>query len=235
MSTYLMRYKGTYRLLPELDKSTNDFVRDANGDINDDDMYIACRSGIKVYAFGHEPDNKITYWLTAYIPSIKKGHMTINALKDNGVEIRRIIETDAEIMFNFKAKDIDKVMEEITPITLGKNMSPHSTKNLPKSNYKIPKESMDDYLSIIKEYVGDDLISIKRATDMFLSKNVKRFLKQSDKGANVVEDMRRKCMSRMKKEYIHSLGLWDTYLAFLKKEFKKTNNKTAILLGKTDD
>ena len=28
---YLMKYKGVYRLLPELDKNTNDFIRDENG------------------------------------------------------------------------------------------------------------------------------------------------------------------------------------------------------------
>lgn len=221
MSGYLMKYKGTYRLLPEIDQRTNDFVKEINGDINDNDMYIPCRNGIKVYAFGHEPDNKITYWLTAYIPSLKKGRKVIKEFKELGIEIRREIETDEEVMFNFKAKDIGKVMERIKPVTLGKDISPHSTKNLPKSNYEIPKESIAEYKAIISSISKDNLICIKRITDDFLAKIAQRFIKKLEKGLTVTEDMRRKSMSRMRKEYIHSIGLWDEYMKYLKNEIKK--------------
>lgn len=221
MSGYLMRYKGTYRLLPEIDQSTNDFVRDENGDINDNDTYIACRNGIKVYAFGHEPDNKVTYWLTAYVPSLQKGRKTVRELQERNIDIRRVIETDSEVMFNFKAKDIDKIMEKLKPVTLGKNISPHSTKNLPKTNYEIPKESIEEYKEIIGAIPKNDLILIKRITDEFLSKIVQRFLRKTDKTVTVALDMRRKCMSRAKKEYIHSLGLWNDYISYLKREIKK--------------
>lgn len=218
MSGYLMKYKGTYRLLPEIDQATNDFVRDENGEINDNDTYIACRNGIKVYAFGHEPDNKVTYWLTAYVPSLQKGRKTVRELQERNIDIRRVIETDSEVMFNFKAKDIDKIMEKLKPVTLGKNISPHSTKNLPKTNYEIPKESIEEYKEIIGAIPKNDLILIKRITDEFLSKIVQRFLRKTDKTITVASDMRRKCMSRAKKEYIHSLGLWDRYVEYLKKE-----------------
>lgn len=221
MSGYLMRYKGTYRLLPEIDQATNDFVRDENGDINDNDTYIACRNGIKVYAFGHEPDNKVTYWLTAYVPSLQKGRKTVRELQERNIDIRRVIETDSEVMFNFKAKDIDKIMEKLKPVTLGKNISPHSTKNLPKTNYEIPKENIEEYKEIIGAIPKNDLILIKRITDEFLSKIVQRFLRKTDKTITVASDMRRKCMSRTKKEYVHSLGLWNDYISYLKREIKK--------------
>lgn len=220
MSSYLMRYKGTYRLLPEVDRQTNDFVRENDGSICDSDMYIACRNDIRVYAYGHEPDNKITYWLTAYIPSIKKGKMVLRELANRNIEVRHVMETDSEIMFNFKAKDLGKFMEKVHPITLGKDINPHSTKNLPKSNYQIPKESIEDYRAAIDHIPKDGLILIKRITDKFLSKQVQRFLNKKGDRVTVSEDMRKRGMSRMRKEYIHAIGLWDEYIKYLKKEIK---------------
>ena len=73
MSHYLMKYKGTYRILPELDVDTHDFPRDANGEIADgyDDLYISCYYGNKIFMYGHDVNKRAI--LSAYIPSLGRG------------------------------------------------------------------------------------------------------------------------------------------------------------------
>lgn len=54
MAQYLLKFKGKYRILPELDLGTNDFPRDKNGEIAKeyDDIYIACQYGNRIYNYG---------------------------------------------------------------------------------------------------------------------------------------------------------------------------------------
>ncbi len=223
MAHYMMKFKGTYRVLPELDQVTNDFPRNVKGEIADgyDDLYIPCRNGARIYAYGHYPDSKITMWLTAYIPSILKGRMTLKALDEMGVEVRDKIENDEEVSFNFRAKYIKEVAQMLHAMTSGKNISPFSVKNLPKSNYEIPKENIAEYKAIIADLKQNELIVIKRITDKFLEKTLQRTLKKTDKSFNYLADMRKNCMSRQAKEYIHSKGLWEQYINYLGKELKK--------------
>lgn len=43
MAGYLVRnYKSIYRILPVIDNATNDFCRDCNGKIDEDNVYIPC-------------------------------------------------------------------------------------------------------------------------------------------------------------------------------------------------
>ena len=42
-----MKYKGTYRLMANLDHDTNDFPRDDKGNLDTDDIYIKCHMVIK--------------------------------------------------------------------------------------------------------------------------------------------------------------------------------------------
>ena len=112
-----MRFKGRFRLLPEIDKSTNDFVRDQDGNIVDDDIYIPCAYESKITTYGHMKDNKKTVWLTAYIPSIGRGHNIKKALDEKGIEYVGYIETSIEVEFKFKAKDIDEIANIIENIS----------------------------------------------------------------------------------------------------------------------
>ena len=51
MDLYLTnKFKGTYRVLAELDEVTNDFVRDDKGNIDESfsDFYIKCQGGVKI-------------------------------------------------------------------------------------------------------------------------------------------------------------------------------------------
>lgn len=42
MDYYLQKYVGTYRVKSEYDLDTNDFARDANGNLETDSTYIKC-------------------------------------------------------------------------------------------------------------------------------------------------------------------------------------------------
>ena len=50
-----MKYKGKYRIKPNLDKVTNDFPRtdDECIDPSYDDIYIKCANDSQIYHYGH--------------------------------------------------------------------------------------------------------------------------------------------------------------------------------------
>lgn len=230
MAHYMMKYKGTYRVLPELDQETSDFPRNKTGEIADgyDDLYIPCRNGARIYCYGHYPENKMTMWLTAYVPSSSigrrnnKGWKTVHQLENNGVEIRGISESDAELLFNFRAKNMPEIEPLLHPVTSGKNISPFSIKNLPKAKYEIPLEDIAKYKDITRGLKQSELILINRITEDFLKKKLERSLKKNDKSFNYITDMKMMKMGRQRKEYIHSKGLWDEYISYLDKELNKT-------------
>ena len=94
---YLMKYKGTYRILPTLDKETNDFPRTANGEIDDtyDDLYISCQYGNKIFVWGHDTNGRVL--LQAYIPSITRGRNIKKSLDGQNISYTNYFETDEEV------------------------------------------------------------------------------------------------------------------------------------------
>ena len=72
MANYILKFKCKYRLKPDLDKITNDFVKDENGNISEDHVYIDCKHGCTIRTYGHINGSKAVY-LTAYIPSLYRG------------------------------------------------------------------------------------------------------------------------------------------------------------------
>lgn len=210
---YLMKFKGTYRLLPELDLSTNDFPRKIDGSIEDIDIYIACQYGNKIMCYGHI-DSKKPVWLTAYISSIGRARNIKKALDELGIEYVDYIENDIEADFKFKAKDIEEVAKLMKAKTSGANISPNSTKNLPKSDYTISLDNLNEYKKITSSIDKSDILIISQITNRFMDEILQKKYKRMDLKA----DMRKKCMARQIKEYIHSMGMWDEYLKYLKKE-----------------
>lgn len=233
MSKYLMKYKGTYRIKPNLDLVLNDVPRDEHGAIDPsyDDIYIKCANGAQIYHYGRST-------LCAYIPSLGRGHNVLIAIakqlklidelenrdykalydvltKDGTVF--DILENDQEIEFKFNAKNIDLIASFLNPRTAGADISPFSSRNLPKNSYTIPKDNLEEYLKITDAVPKEDKLQIGLITKRFikdiLSKN--KLYKSTD----IKADMRQKCLKG--KEYIHSMGYWDKYLTYLKKELKK--------------
>ena len=225
MANYLLKYKNTYRILAEIDQNTNDFIRDENGNIDDTDIYISCQYGNKIMTYGHI-DNKKAVWLIAYIPSIGRGRNIIKAVEEQKIEYIDYIETDEEVEFKFKAKDIEPIATLLKVKTSGASISPFSTKNLPKAkNIEIPTDKINAYKAISSQVEKGDLLLISRITTNFLDEVLQKKYKKDCKTFDYKSDMKKCCMSRLTKEYIYSKGMWEEYLIYLETKIKSYYNK----------
>lgn len=231
MSRYLMKYKGQYRLKPNLDIYTNDFPRADDGSIDPsyDDIYIKCANDSQIYHYGHST-------LVAYIPSLGRGHNILISIakelklisedtksRDYGIlysllekdnTVFDIMENDLEIEFKFHAKDIELIAKYLKPQTSGADISPFSTRNLPKSSYTIPNEEIEEYKKITNSVSKYDKLLISHITNEFLNNILAKDKLYKTLNISMKSDMRKKMLKG--KEYIHSMGYWDKYLQYLK-------------------
>ena len=229
MANYLLKYKGKYRLLPKLDARTNDIPREKNGDISDgyDDIYISCRFGNEISVYGCDSSRRM--WLEAYIPSISRGRNIIKEVKEKGIEYSNYIETDKEVIFRFKAKDIDDIAKLLKAKVSGANISPFSSKNLPqdKNLVSIPTDKMQEYKDIIDKVDKGNLLIIHRITNDFLANILEKRFRKTDKTFSYKTDIKQLKLSRLVKEYIYYKDMWQEYITYLDKEINKflvTNN-----------
>ena len=226
MANYLMKYKGVYRLLPELCLDTNDFPRDASGGIDKETgIYIKCSQG-----------NKIVYWglnssrrgvLLAYIPSLGRGRNIKRELVKQGVEILDYDESDEEVTFQFLASDIEPVAKLMKANTSGANISPFSTKNLPKVTIDIPENEILKYKILVSKVGTAGMTMIRMANKAFLDDVLAKKLRppKKRKPFDYVSDMRQMKLSRDTKWYIYKIRLWQDYLEYLEKEIDSYLNK----------
>lgn len=219
MSHYLMKYKGTYRVKPELDVNTHDIPRDANGDIADgwDDLYIDCRYGNKIYMYGHDVNKRAI--LSAYIPSLGRGRNIKKVLDEKEIPYTDYIETDSEVCFNFKAKHIEELAKLLKAKTAGADISPFSVKNLPRDkSIEIPSDEIKRYKEITNRVQKNDLLLIHKITSDFLSVVLQKKYRKYDKKFDYKRDMKRLMLARQIKEYIWTKEMWEEYLKYLNKE-----------------
>lgn len=223
MASYLMKYKGKYRLKAHVCQNTNDFPRDENGNLDTDDVYIKCANNCQIYHYGKST-------LVAYIPSLGRGHNILFSLANElcGITekipyeelysilesegtIKDIVENNKEIEFKFHAKNIDLIAKFLKPQTSGSGISPFSTKNLPKGNYTIPKVDLEEYKKITSVLESTDKLRVSHITNDFIRNIVANNLLY--RRINISADMKKKMLKG--KEYIHSEGFWSEYLKFL--------------------
>lgn len=218
---YLMKYKGTYRVLPVLDETYHDLPRDSNGNIvhEEVELYIACKNGNKITEYGKDQSNRMI--LQAYIPSIGRGRNIKRAMDERNIQYTNYRETDEEVEFHFKAKDIEPIAELMNVKTGGANISPFSTKNLPKADVEIPTEEIERYKAVVSKVQKDDLLVIHRITTDFISDFIEKKYKKIDKRFSCSVDMKKMMMGRQPKEYIWSKGVWNDYLDFMQKKVEK--------------
>lgn len=212
MAGYLVNhYKSIYRIMPVIDKSTNDFARDCTGKIDKDNVYIACYYDIKIWHYGGSK-------LIAYIPSLKRGHNIIKSLKKAGVNVFDCDDSDEEVIFKFDASDIETVTSFIKPKTSGAGISPFSSKNLPKANVDIPEDKLEKYKSLISKL--DNPLAIRGFNTSFLDNVLAKKLRPKGrrKPFDYKSDMMAMKLSHDVKGYIWSKGLFEDYLEFLEKE-----------------
>lgn len=172
--------------------------------------------------------------LVAYIPSIGRGHNILKAiandiglpeyktyeelykaLEDEGT-VRSIMENDKEIEFKFHARKLEYIASFLKPATAGSDISPFSTKNLPKCDYPIPDEDLAEYNAILDSMDNKDYLLVSRVTDAFLTNKLQK--SKQYRTIDLKKDMKKKCLKT--KEYIHSLGEWDKYIKYLKENIK---------------
>lgn len=119
-------------------------------------------------------------------------------------------------MFKFSAKHDDKIIPLLKPKTLGASISPFSSKNLPHNkSYKIPDEDLQGYRNITANLPQNKLILVGKYTTNF----IKSLATKKNTYDNIKADMALKGLKG--KEYIHSIGKWQQYIDYLRKEFEK--------------
>lgn len=221
-----MKYKGTYRLMANLDHDTNDFPRDDKGNLDTDDICIKCQYGNQIYYYGRND-------LVAYIPSLGRGHNILRAIAADRLQIedkipyeelypkllsegtvKHIMENDEEIEFHFHPRDISYIATLLKASTHGADISPFSTRNLPKQKYEIPESDLEQYKQVVKDVPKDKFLIISRATSNYIFERMQK-MKQY-KSEPIKKLMRKKMLKG--KEFIHSEEQWDDFLKYLSKE-----------------
>lgn len=143
-----------------------------------------------------------------------KDHDTLLVDCNNNELIFDIEQTDSEVLFKFKYKYIDTLEEILKPSTISCNRSPFSNKNLPKSDYTIPDEDLEDYTRIVRDIPKEDLIQLVHISNRFINSMAK-----TQKQIDALKEEKKKL--RMKpKELIHYKGKWNEYLQYIKEEIK---------------
>ena len=170
-------------------------------DSNKEDYYF---SVVDVIGALTDSNDASHYWRTLKSRMIKEGNETVTKCDT----------------FKFKAKDIHYIAELMKAKTAGANISPLSSKNLPKSTIEIPSEENAKYKEIISSVNEVDTLIIYHFTNDFCSKILTKTLRKNDKSYDFKKDIRQKKMSRNIKTYIWSMGFWDEYLAYLRKKIQ---------------
>ena len=185
-------------------KSTNDFPKKLNNTYEDIDVYIDCLNDTKIFHYGRDV-------LQAYIPSIGRGRNVVRNINEINPEIIfNIEETDSEVLFKFKYADSDTIIPLLKPKTSGANISPFSTRNLPKNNdYVIPDEQLNTYKEIVAKIPRERILDITYMTNNYL----KTLVTKKNKWEDIRADMKLKGLKG--KEYIHSIGKWDDYIKYM--------------------
>ena len=218
MDNYLTQhYKGTYRVKAHYDLSTNDFVRDAEGELDDSfgDFYLSGRNGIEVH---HGVGSELACW----VPKLQLGNNVLKSYYDATIgnhgkkSISTLVEElkhegyindcdilSMEVYFTFDAKHINILAPIIKLKTSGANISPFSVKNLPRRPYTIPKKDMDVYKKSKGELTG---LQISRLQDAFIRENF---------DDNFKSEMKKEMLKA--NQYIHKTGRWEDYCNYIKK------------------
>jgi hypothetical protein len=124
------------------------------------------------------------------------------------------MENDEEIEFHFHPRDISYIATLLKASMHGADISPFSTRNLPKQKYEIPESDLEQYKQVVKDVPKDKFLIISRATSNYIFERMQK-MKQY-KSEPIKKLMRKKMLKG--KEFIHSEEQWDDFLKYLSKE-----------------
>ena len=131
--------------------------------------------------------------------------------------IFNIEETDSEVLFKFKDKNMKEIASVLKPQTSGANISPFSSKNLPKKKYNYTEKQKNEYETIIKSIPKNKLLSLHTIMKNFVKDIITKRTGLSYE--NIKADMKKKKLSI--KDYIYDLGFGEEFIIFLRKEVEK--------------
>jgi hypothetical protein len=245
MSNYLIKhFRGKYKIRTEYDKLTNTFPRKLNGNFEDINCYIDCQNNIQIFYYGKRglleayipslgrgrniikgiysefvQDIENSPYVTTHEKENKNGELVktnsynydlLYADEELNKIISDIYETDEEVLFKFHSDYMEQFEKYFKPKTSASDRSPFSTKNLPKTKYNIPEEDLVIYKNIVYKIPLDNVLIITHSTNRF----IKSLATKKNPWENIKADMALKGISG--KNYIHAIGKWDKYIAYLK-------------------
>ena len=219
MAGYLVsHFKSQYRILPVIDISTNEFARNYTGEIDEDNVYIACRYDVMIWHYGGSK-------LMVYVPSKVRGRNYVKNLEEIGVKALDYDETDDESTFKINASDIDSAVSVLRPKTNGAKISPFSSKNIPKAQVDIPENELSRYKSLVSKLDKSKIRYIAKINNAFLEDVLAKKLrpKYAKKPFDYKSDAKRMMLSNDTKGYIWKKGLFEEYLLYLEKHINDIN------------
>ena len=211
MYRYLLRYVGTYRVRALYDVEKEDFPRLDNGSIDPsfEDLYISCSRGIIKHTYR---GNDIL--VLCFYDKVGTTNNVYKEIKEKYPKLdieKEICGSDGFIYFN--SKDIKKIATIVKPKTSGAKIDPFSNKNLPKIEYKIPSKDLSELYTLTKDLSKIETMQFfKRVNSDF----IKEIKKLNGKAFNGKEEYKKSRLGS--KEFIHSIGLWDKYIKYVKKQ-----------------
>lgn len=111
---------------------------------------------------------------------------------------------------------MDALEKYLKPKTNGCNISPFSSKNLPKNkSFKIPDEDLLGYKKLVELIGKKQIIALTHMTNDYL----KSLATRKNTWGNIKADMALKGLSG--KNYIYSIGKWNDYVKYLEKMCNK--------------
>lgn len=132
-----------------------------------------------------------------------------------------IYDTDAEVVFKIKDKNLSKIIKYLKPQTSGASISPVSPKNLNigkgDNKYQYSNAQIEAYKKITTSLGKGDILYISKWNNKFLDKVVRKKTKQTLQ--DIKTDMKLKQLKT--KDYIYSEGYEKEYLEFLQKEINE--------------
>lgn len=131
-----------------------------------------------------------------------------------------IYDTDAEVVFKIKDKNLSKIIKYLKPQTSGAKISPTSPKNLSIGKgdnvYHYSNAQIEAYKKITDSLGKGNTLCISKWNNEFLDKVIRKKTKKTLQ--EIKADMKFKQLKV--KDYIYSEGYEKEYLEFLQKEIK---------------
>lgn len=229
MANYLDKYKKKYRVVAAYDHSTNDYPRHDDGSLDPSggDVFIKCKNGNYIYHYGRNVlvavyltkgrgRNAIKWLYEKLYGEIPSNFSYEDILKKLLQEtLFKVEETDEEFFIYFKDKNFDLIAKHICPSSFGAGMSPYSSRNLPKTAYKIPEEDNTLYKEATQTISKDNMLIIAHASKKFIEYISSKKMSVND----IKADMKKQGLNG--RNYFHANGYWSQYIDFLNKYIKE--------------